>query len=70
MITKFLTTGHLCLEVKNYATGIAILEGLENLVVRQLPVWKNVASKYMTYLDEMTKAKVNIECKGKFASSR
>ncbi|GFS11535.1 protein very KIND-like [Elysia marginata] len=61
MITKFLTAGHLCLEVKNFATGLAILDGLENLVVRQLPVWKNVASKYMAYLDEMTKAKMKLK---------
>ncbi|GFO14629.1 protein very kind-like, partial [Plakobranchus ocellatus] len=61
MITKFLTVGHLCLEVKNFATGLAILEGLENLVVRQLSVWKNVASKYMAYLDQMTAAKMKLK---------
>ena len=37
-ISKFLTTARLCQEMRNFATCISILDGLENVLVRQVPV--------------------------------
>merc|ERR1719483_1928065 len=63
VVTKFLQTANMCLEARNYSSALAIYEGLENLVVKQLPVWKNIAGKHMGYLETLghTKMKVKSE---------
>ncbi|XP_012936876.1 uncharacterized protein LOC101848743 [Aplysia californica] len=61
MITKFLTVAHMCLEVRNFASALSILDGLENLVVKQLPVWKNISTKYLGYMDLLSDTKMKIK---------
>ncbi|CAL1544309.1 unnamed protein product, partial [Lymnaea stagnalis] len=62
LITKFLTVAIMCLNIRNFATALSILDGLENLVVKQLPAWKNISSKYMTYMNELANTKVKDYC--------
>lgn len=44
--------------MRNYATCMSILEGLENLVVKQLPVWKNLPAKCINVMEELTSARL------------
>ncbi|CAG5129093.1 unnamed protein product [Candidula unifasciata] len=61
LITKFLTVAHLCQEVRNYATALSILDGLENLVIRQLPAWKIIPAKSVDYINELTNIKMKLK---------
>ncbi|KAH9500932.1 hypothetical protein Btru_069231 [Bulinus truncatus] len=61
LLTKFLTVAHLCLNVRNFATALSILDGLENLVVKQLPVWKDVPAKYISYMNELANTKIKLK---------
>lgn len=38
LLSKFLLIAKCCYEQRNFATAMQILAGLENLIVRQLPV--------------------------------
>jgi len=40
---------------------MSILEGLENLVVKQLPIWKNLSTKCVNVIDELTATRVGLE---------
>ena len=52
-LTKFLATAQLCVEIRNYATALAIIAGLDNLLVRQLPAWKHLSAKAATLMDDL-----------------
>ncbi|KAM4636946.1 kinase non-catalytic C-lobe domain-containing protein 1 [Discoglossus pictus] len=58
VLTKFLLVAKLCYEQRDFATAVQILEGLENLIVRQLPAWKNVPSKVYDILEELKAVEV------------
>lgn len=45
LLTKFLNIALCCTKIQNFATGMAILDGLENALVRQLPTWKELSIK-------------------------
>uniref|UniRef100_A0A8C4WX84 Uncharacterized protein n=1 Tax=Eptatretus burgeri TaxID=7764 RepID=A0A8C4WX84_EPTBU len=66
VLSKFLYIGKTCKELRNFATAMSILSALENFIVRQLPVWKNLPSKEMTIMDELSSLKVflksDMEC--------
>ncbi|XP_053407466.1 kinase non-catalytic C-lobe domain-containing protein 1-like isoform X3 [Mercenaria mercenaria] len=53
LLSKFLFIGHACVELRNFATSMAILDGLENLIVKQLPAWKSLPAKCTAILDEL-----------------
>lgn len=38
LLTRFLAVGKYCYETRNFATAMQVLSGLENVIVRQLPV--------------------------------
>ena len=38
VMTKFLLIGKHCYESRDFATAMQVLDGLENVIVRQLPV--------------------------------
>lgn len=38
LLTKYLWIGKYCYESRNFATAMQVLRGLENVIVRQLPV--------------------------------
>lgn len=38
LVTKYLWVGKHCYESRNFATAMQVLGGLENVIVRQLPV--------------------------------
>ncbi|XP_042316222.1 kinase non-catalytic C-lobe domain-containing protein 1 isoform X2 [Sceloporus undulatus] len=58
LLTKFLCIAKCCYEQRNFATTIQILNGLENLVVRQLPVWKCLPSKILEIMEELKAVEV------------
>ena len=58
-LTKFLATAQLCVEIRNYATALAIIAGLDNLLVRQLPAWKHLPAKAATLMDDLEALQVS-----------
>ena len=58
-LTKFLATAQLCVEIRNYATALAIIAGLDNLLVRQLPAWKHLSAKAATLMDDLEALQVS-----------
>ncbi|XP_070801718.1 kinase non-catalytic C-lobe domain-containing protein 1 [Pituophis catenifer annectens] len=57
-VSKFLFTAKCCYKQRNFATAMQILRGLENLIVRQLPIWKNLPSKVSDILEELKAVEV------------
>ncbi|KAM6916249.1 kinase non-catalytic C-lobe domain-containing protein 1 [Xenentodon cancila] len=58
LLTKYLWMGKHCYESRNFATAMQILRGLENVIVRQLPAWKHLASKVCEILEELRAVQV------------
>lgn len=58
LLTKFLLVTKLCYEQRDFATAVQILGGLENLIVRQLPAWKNLPTKVAEILEEVKAVEV------------
>ncbi|XP_069545996.1 kinase non-catalytic C-lobe domain-containing protein 1 isoform X1 [Brachyistius frenatus] len=58
LLTKFLWIGKHCYESRNFATAMQVLAGVENVIVRQLPAWKHLASKVCEILEELRAVQV------------
>ncbi|XP_076025429.1 kinase non-catalytic C-lobe domain-containing protein 1 [Genypterus blacodes] len=58
LLTKYLWIGKYCYESRNFATAMQVLDGLENVIVRQLPAWKHLASKLCEILEELRAVQV------------
>ncbi|XP_058882129.1 kinase non-catalytic C-lobe domain-containing protein 1 isoform X2 [Acipenser ruthenus] len=58
LLSTFLHTAKLCFELRNFATAMHILCGLENVIVRQLPAWKNLSSKVSEIMEELNAVQV------------
>uniref|UniRef100_A0A8C5S396 Uncharacterized protein n=1 Tax=Laticauda laticaudata TaxID=8630 RepID=A0A8C5S396_LATLA len=58
LVSKFLFTAKCCYKQRNFATAMQILRGLENLIVRQLPIWKSLPSKVSNILEELKAVEV------------
>ncbi|CAG6017900.1 unnamed protein product [Menidia menidia] len=58
LLTKYLWVGKHCYESRNFATAMQLLGGLENVIVRQLPAWKHLASKVCEILEELRAVQV------------
>ncbi|XP_026566322.1 kinase non-catalytic C-lobe domain-containing protein 1 [Pseudonaja textilis] len=58
LVSKFLFTAKCCYKQRNFATAMQILRGLENLIVRQLPIWKSLPSKVSDILEELKAVEV------------
>ncbi|KAM4599291.1 kinase non-catalytic C-lobe domain-containing protein 1 isoform 2-T2 [Fundulus diaphanus] len=57
-LTRYLWIGKYCYEMRNFATAMQVLGGLENVIVRQLPAWKHLASKVYEILEELRAVQV------------
>ncbi|XP_016339053.1 protein very KIND-like, partial [Sinocyclocheilus anshuiensis] len=53
LLARFLAVGKFCYESRNFATALQILSGLENVIVRQLPAWKQLSLKVCEALEEL-----------------
>ncbi|KAM6442336.1 kinase non-catalytic C-lobe domain-containing protein 1 isoform 1-T1 [Liasis olivaceus] len=58
LVSKFLFIAKCCYKQRNFATAMQILRGLENLIVRQLPIWKSLSSKVSDILEELKAVEV------------
>ncbi|KAK7901449.1 hypothetical protein WMY93_018218 [Mugilogobius chulae] len=58
LLTKYLWIGKHCYESRNFATAMQILGGLENVIVRQLPAWKQLPTKVCEILEELRAVQV------------
>ncbi|XP_053477650.1 kinase non-catalytic C-lobe domain-containing protein 1 isoform X2 [Ictalurus furcatus] len=58
LLGKFLTIAKHCYEARNFATAMQILGGLENVIVRQLPAWKQLSAKMSDVLEEIRAVQV------------
>ncbi|XP_064630511.1 uncharacterized protein LOC135489206 isoform X2 [Lineus longissimus] len=61
ILTKFIYTAKMCLDMRNYATAISIIDALENYIVRQLPVWKTLPSKSVSIMEDLTQVKAYLK---------
>ncbi|KAF4106167.1 kinase non-catalytic C-lobe domain-containing protein 1 isoform X2 [Onychostoma macrolepis] len=58
LLARFLAVGKFCYETRNFATAMQILSGLENVIVRQLPAWKQLSLKVCEVLEELRAVQV------------
>ncbi|KAJ6668922.1 hypothetical protein lerEdw1_007731 [Lerista edwardsae] len=58
LLSKFLFIAKCCYEHRNFATTVQILRGLENLIVRQLPVWKCLPARVSEIMEELKAVEV------------
>ncbi|XDV49769.1 hypothetical protein PO909_018956 [Leuciscus waleckii] len=58
LLTRFLAVGKYCYETRNFATAMQILSGLENVIVRQLPAWKQLSVRVCEVLEELRAVQV------------
>ncbi|XP_051508287.1 kinase non-catalytic C-lobe domain-containing protein 1 isoform X2 [Myxocyprinus asiaticus] len=58
LLARFLAIGKFCYEMRNFATAMQILSGLENVIVRQLPAWKQLSVKVCEVLEELRAVQV------------
>ncbi|CAM9463224.1 unnamed protein product [Lampetra planeri] len=58
VLSKFLHVAKTCSSLRNFASSMQILSGLENFTVRQLPVWRSLPSKAMAIMEELVAVKV------------
>ncbi|XP_016108081.1 protein very KIND [Sinocyclocheilus grahami] len=58
LLARFLAVGKFCYETRNFATAMQILSGLENVIVRQLPAWKQLSLKVCEALEELRAVQV------------
>ncbi|XP_072534378.1 kinase non-catalytic C-lobe domain-containing protein 1 isoform X2 [Salminus brasiliensis] len=58
LLAKFLCIAKHCYETRNFATAMQILGGLENVIVRQLPAWKQLSAKMLEVLEELRAVQV------------
>ncbi|KAG1963052.1 kinase non-catalytic C-lobe domain-containing protein 1 isoform X2 [Pimephales promelas] len=58
LLARFLAVGKFCYETRNFATAMQILSGLENVIVRQLPAWKQLSGKVCEVLEELRAVQV------------
>ncbi|PWA25788.1 hypothetical protein CCH79_00001380 [Gambusia affinis] len=58
LLTRYLWIGKYCYEMRNFATAMQVLGGLENMTVRQLPAWKHLTSKVYEILEELRAVQV------------
>ncbi|PIK35550.1 Protein very KIND [Apostichopus japonicus] len=58
LISKFINTAKSCYDMRNFATCVQVMDGLNNLIVRQVPAWKNIPSKVVSIYEELEAAGV------------
>ncbi|XP_049337115.1 kinase non-catalytic C-lobe domain-containing protein 1 isoform X2 [Astyanax mexicanus] len=58
LLAKFLCIAKHCYETRNFATAMQVLGGLENVIVRQLPAWKQLSTKMLEVLEELRAVQV------------
>ncbi|XP_066535022.1 kinase non-catalytic C-lobe domain-containing protein 1 isoform X2 [Hoplias malabaricus] len=58
LIGKFLLIAKHCYETRNFATAMQILTGLEHVIVKQLPAWKQLSAKMLEVLEELRAVQV------------
>ena len=61
VLSKFIFIAHTCVELRNFATAMAILDGLENLIIKQLPAWKHLPAKCTSVMEELEATRVRID---------
>ena len=60
MLSRFIETSRVCRDIRNFAGCLAILDGLENILVRQLPVGRGGEYIVLGWLDRQ----INISWSG------
>ena len=61
VLGKLIKTAQMCWKIRNYASAIAIVIGLNSLLVKQLPAWKRLhasSAAIMEDLESMQVAKI------------
>ncbi|ESO95133.1 hypothetical protein LOTGIDRAFT_215301 [Lottia gigantea] len=61
LLTKFINVAQISEEIRNYSLCVSIIDGLENVIVRQLPIWRNISSKYISTMETLSKMKLKLK---------
>ncbi|RDD38827.1 Protein very KIND [Trichoplax sp. H2] len=61
LLTEFIKIAKWCYEKRNYATFLQVVEGLEMIVVRQLPVWRSLPAKALNTMEHLSSYKLKLQ---------
>ncbi|XP_054765439.2 uncharacterized protein LOC129272313 isoform X1 [Lytechinus pictus] len=61
LLSKFLSAAKTCFELRNFASCVQILDGLDNVIVRQVPAWRDLPSKVVTIYEELSASRVLLQ---------
>nr|XP_032807943.1 kinase non-catalytic C-lobe domain-containing protein 1-like [Petromyzon marinus] len=64
VLSKLLWVAKHCCDIRNFSTGMQILQGMENIIVRQLPVWKHVPPKVANIMNQLNDVKMFLKRDG------
>ncbi|XP_041477045.1 uncharacterized protein LOC121425125 [Lytechinus variegatus] len=61
LLSKFISAAKTCFELRNFASCVQILDGLDNVIVRQVPAWRDLPSKVVTIYEELNASRVLLQ---------
>ncbi|XP_030841143.1 uncharacterized protein LOC584262 isoform X1 [Strongylocentrotus purpuratus] len=61
LLSKFVSTAKTCLELRNFASCVQILDGLDNVLVRQVPAWRDLPSKVVGIYEDLNACRVLLQ---------
>ena len=57
-ISHLLRIAKRCLRLANYASALAIYDGLQDVTVRNLPAWHHLSAKHVRTLEKLAACKM------------
>ncbi|XP_033632946.1 uncharacterized protein LOC117294583 [Asterias rubens] len=64
LLCKFINVAKTCYDLRNFASCVQILDSLDNVIVRQVPAWRNLPSKVVSLYEELCASKVHLQGDG------
>jgi hypothetical protein len=58
VLSRFIEMARMCRDMRNFAVCVSILDGLENILVRQLPAWRSLPSKSKSVIEELAAVRI------------
>ncbi|XP_072042555.1 uncharacterized protein [Amphiura filiformis] len=61
LLSKFINTARACYDMRNFATCVQIMDGLDNLIVRQVPAWRSLPSKVVSIYENLSGVRMSLQ---------
>ncbi|XP_071508607.1 uncharacterized protein [Diadema antillarum] len=61
ILSKFISAAKTCFELRNFATCVQILDGLDNVIVRQVPAWRDIPSKVVAVYEDLNASRILLQ---------